>query len=188
MAAAPHEPPCARSSAITSTHAVAAIATSTCTRRATACCSGVGCVRLRDTRRPISPYRVRTPVAVTRASARPERTVVPAYTGSSACFGTGSDSPVSADSSACNSETSTIVASAGTTSPSCSHTRSSRTRSCAATVSRWPSRTTVAAGAVSSRSCSRARSARDSKSQLIVAIGASATSTTIASARWPMAR
>ena len=75
---------------------------------------------------------------------------------------TGSDSPVSADSSTCSSASETSRRSAGTLSPASSSTRSPGTSSSEAIVRRRPSRTTRACVCTIDRRASRADSALDS--------------------------
>jgi hypothetical protein len=122
-------------------------------------------VRSAASEAPIRPNSVRGPVAETIARACPFTTSVPEYarplrSASSAPghFSTGSDSPVSSDSSTMKSLTATSWASAGTRSPSASSSRSPRTTAAPAMRCATPSRTTVARGLDKSRSASSARS------------------------------
>ena len=80
--------------------------------------------------------------------------------GAAAILRTGTDSPVSRDSSVWRSWLSTSTASAGTRSPSASTIKSPRTTSRPAMRLRSPSRMTRARGLVRSRSASRTRSVR----------------------------
>ena len=126
---------------------------------------------------PMRPISLRTPVALTRARPCPCTTSVPEYThGRSAPPGacgrsppcgagslpTGTDSPVSSDSSTCRPAAASSRPSAGTRSPSPSSTRSPSTSSPAGSCRALPSRHTRAVGAPSSRSACRARSVRPS--------------------------
>ena len=111
---------------------------------------------------PMRPNSVRSPVAITVARPWPFTTSVPEYTAASGRFSTGSDSPVSSDSSSIRSFAATSRASAGTRSPSSSRIRSPRTTSAPAIRVRTPSRTTTALGLDRSRNASSARSERRS--------------------------
>ena len=115
------------------------------------------------------PIWVSMPVATTRAVPRPAVIRVPeisiftwsprgvsAGRASAACFSTGTDSPVMADSSAWRRLHSRIRASAGTWSPASSRITSPGTRAEAATLCRLPSRRTLACGEDMRRSSSRA--------------------------------
>ncbi len=108
---------------------------------------------------PMRPNSLRGPVAVTSARPWPRTSSVPENTLSPARLSTGSDSPVSSDSSAVRSVALISRASAGTRSPSARISRSPRTTSRPAMRLRSPSRSTIARGLERSRSASSARSA-----------------------------
>ena len=99
---------------------------------------------------PRCPSHARWPATVPRRQPSP----------ASRC--TGTDSPVSADSSKPARVRLVRRRSAGTMSPASSRTRSPRTRSAAGTIRSAPSRTTRAVGAASSSSAAIAASARTS--------------------------
>lgn len=120
--------------------------------------SGVSGESASRTRRWIRPSSVRSPVAVTTATARPETTTLPAWSmlersataasdaTASTCLSTGSDSPVSGASSARTPRASTSRASAGARSPGCTRTMSPGTSVDASTLCHDPSRRAVACG------------------------------------------
>ena len=118
------------------------------------CCSGVRGGLASAARVAICPSSVRCPVATTIASPRPQATPVPAKTiedrsaiavssatGADA-FGTGTDSPVNADSSSSSRSCEARRASAATRSPSRNTSRSPGTTSSAGTSRSRPSRIT----------------------------------------------
>ena len=102
------------------------------------------------------PTRVATMLAIPATTALPDRTSSPSF------FGTGSDSPVSEDSSASKPLDSAMVPSTGTWSPTLRHTRSPRTISSMATDRREPSRTTSTVDATSTERLSSVFLARSS--------------------------
>jgi len=114
------------------------------------------------------PSALRSPVAVTRARAVPcvisvPENTWPAFWSSSAAptrLLTGTDSPVSIDSSTDRLADCSSAMSAGTRSPSASSTMSPRTSSRLAILRATPSRSTSACGLDSSRSASSERSVR----------------------------
>ena len=136
--------------------------------------SGVAGASAPPTSRWISPSSVAAPVATVIPAPVPLVTSVPEYsmfrrsaTGVSAgsttsSLTTGTDSPVSADSSACSPDSRSSRRSAGTLSPASSSTRSPGTRSCEPSRRGCPSRTTLTSVRVIARNASRAASARDS--------------------------
>ena len=146
------------------------------TSRRVCACSRGGSVSSVLSDWPILPISLRVPVAITSAIAVPRTTSEPENThgqivaAGPPAFGrpaparailrTGTDSPVSSDSSVCRSLASTSTASAGTRSPSASTRRSPRTTSRPAMRLRSPSRMTSARGLVRSRSASSTRSVR----------------------------
>ena len=91
--------------------------------------SGEACGSISSSDCPIVPICVFRPVRVTLTTPWPLTTKVPANTDCSTVFDTGSDSPVSMDSSSDNSCACNSVPSAGTRSPSARITLSSRTTS-----------------------------------------------------------
>ena len=154
-----------------------AIANIVTRRRVCSCSRGVSVSSVRRDC-PILPISVRIPVDVTSAMPLPRTTSVPENTkgrssppvcggpasvsGMLASLRTGTDSPVSSDSSSSRSSHCTTVASAATRSPSESTIRSPRTTSRPAMRTRSPSRITSARGLVRSRSDSSTRSVRAS--------------------------
>ena len=186
-------------SAVTAPPTMANIRTN---RRVWACNRGASvCSAPRDW--PILPTSLRTPVAVTSAIPVPRTTSEPENTnGRSSPPGrlfksfpsprstlrTGTDSPVSNDSSVCRSLHSTSTASAGTRSPSASTIRSPRTTSLPAMRTRSPSRITRARGLVRSRRASSTCSVRVSCTTVIATDSDANTSRTIASLRSPSAK
>ncbi len=156
----------------------AAMTANTVTRRRVCSCRRGVSVSSDRSDCPILPISVRIPVDVTSAMPLPRTTSVPENTKGrssppvcggpasagegSACLRTGTDSPVSSDSSSSRSSHCTTVASAATRSPSESTIRSPRTTSRPAMRMRPPSRITSARGLVRSRSDSSTRSVRAS--------------------------
>ena len=114
---------------------------------------GVTVARLR----PICPNSVASARAFTSAQPRPLATSEPARIQSPPCLATGSDSPVSSDSSSHRPTVSVRLASAATRSPSSSRSKSPK-RSCSAAIARsTPARRTWARGADRRASSARAR-------------------------------
>ncbi len=120
----------------------------------------------------MAPNWVRAPVAVTTTRALPACTTVPisAQPDSSASgvpagivavfFSTGSDSPVSTDSSHSSPEVCSSLMSAGTMSPSCTSTMSPGTSVVTSTTTGWPPRTASVRWRICECSASAAFSAR----------------------------
>ena len=143
-------------------------------RSASLAVRGVDSTRTPLTSRCTSPSWVVVPVATTMPVAAPDVTCVPdqamfrrsatgVLPGSTASsFTTGIDSPVSTDSSASSSCSSTSRRSAGTLSPASTCTTSPGTSCSDATCTRTPSRVTSACVRAISLSASSADSARDS--------------------------
>ncbi len=143
-------------------------------KRASLRVSGVARSVVSPSRRWMRPSSVSGPVVTTTPVPCPAVTSVPEKTmfarsastdsgASTACaLPTGTDSPVSEDSSICSSETSTSRTSALTLSPGSTTTRSPGTSSLAGTSRLVPSRTTCASTVIIAASASRARSARAS--------------------------
>lgn len=125
-------------------------------------CNGVAAGLVDATRAVIRPSALAAPVRTTVPVARPVVTTVPALASSPTARVTGTDSPVSADSSTLSRAASASSRSAGTTSPASTRTRSPRTRSAAGRTTSRPSRTTRAVGAASWSNAAIARSARTS--------------------------
>ena len=144
------------------------------------------------------PISLRAPVAVTSARPWPATIIVPAYTHDAAAgpsiapaaarFATGSDSPLSNDSSISRSLASSSRASAGTRSPSTSSRMSPHTTATPAMRSRWPSRQTRARGLVMSCSASSTRSVRRSCTSVMATMTPTKASSTLASDRSPSTR
>ncbi len=147
----------------------------------------------------ICPSSVRTPVAYTIPTARPRVISEPlkirlrrsprgrsASASAAACFATGSDSPVSADSSAASSSASTRRISADTAPPAPSSTTSPGTRSIVGTFSDRPARRTRVVGTTSEFSVSSARSARYSWTMPTTAFSTTMTSIAIVSCGSPI--
>ena len=155
-------------------------------------CSGVASTGRVPSTLPMRPMSLRAPVAVTSARAWPATTRVPANTvpavALSACLATGSDSPLSRDSSTRRSLDRISRASAGTRSPSASSMRSPTTSSVPATRCRSPSRHTSARGLVMSCKASSTRSVRRSCTSVMPTMTARNASSTRASERSPSSR
>lgn len=140
-------------------------------------CNGVAAGSIAASDAPMRPTCVPPPVALTSARPWPVVTRVPAYTcgrssppggpaaaaASAASEGrlrTGTDSPVSRDSSTVSDWAWRSTASAATRSPSPSTIQSPGTISRVATRRTWPARSTRVCGVASSRRASSARSPR----------------------------
>ena len=161
--------------------------------------SGVAMSVASSTRRWMRPRAVSAPVATAIPSARPARTSVPAkarfarsaspVSGSSVsvCLSTGTDSPVSIDSSTRSPATRTSRMSAGTRSPASRWIRSPGTTSCESTTRRRPSRTITARVRASDISARSDPSARDSCTNPIVALTTTTPAITDASTVSPIA-
>ena len=172
---------------------------STLLTRASLRVSGVAGTSAPPTSRWISPSSVSAPVATVIPAPDPLVTSVPEYsmfrlsaTGVSAGSTTssltaGTDSPVSADSSARSPVSRIRRRSAGTLSPASTSTRSPGTRSSEACLRARPSRTTVTWVRVRARSASRAPSARDSCTYPISVFSATTPKITAASTCSPSA-
>src|SRR5438067_9460341 len=150
----PRTSPSTRTTAHSTTAATASARPTPTSRR----CNGVRPrpVTISAAMRPIA---LAVPVADTTARPRPRTTTVPAETVVSVALSTGTDSPVSADSSTSRAAACTTVASAGTMSPSASTSRSPGTTSAVGTGCCTPSRTTRAVGVASAARAVMARSA-----------------------------
>ena len=153
-------------------------------------CSGVVSGTRAANTLPMRPISLRAPVATTSARAWPATSTVPANTRAvpSACRATGSDSPLSSDSSSCRSLACSRRASAGTRSPSASSMRSPQTSSLPATRRRSPSRQTNARGLLRSCKASSTRSVRRSCTRVMVTMTPRKASSTAASCRSPSTR
>ena len=152
------------------------------TMRRVSVCSIVGSAFVCSRALPILPSSVRGPVAAISTMPWPEVTKVPENTeGKSSPPGrsrarasaegtlrTGTDSPVSSDSSVARCSACRSRPSAGTRSPSARTTRSPATTSRPAIRRRWPSRITRARGLERSRSASSACSVRRAWTIVIV--------------------
>ena len=141
------------------------------TMRWVSCWTGVCPLVMACRDSPMRPSALRAPVATTMPRPEPCVTSVPEKTRApdssaaasgpvTACFITGTDSPVSNDSSTVRLDASSRCRSAGTRSPSASSTTSSTTSSRPAMRTAWPSRMTSARGLESSRRASSALSLR----------------------------
>ena len=146
------------------------------------------------------PISVRRPVATTTPWARPFRIVHPACsmlarsaTGvrvswtASGCLATGSDSPVSSDSSTVNSWCSISRRSAPIRSPDSSRRMSPGTSSAASTSTQWPWRRTIARSRISASSASASFCAFHSWATPITALSWSTTKMKPASSHSPTA-
>ena len=160
-------------SSTTMAHSAAPSSANCRTKRVVSCCSGVDADTTPCKAPPIRPSCVRPPVAVTSTVPYPADTSAPENTNGrssppgangpdspsrAARLRTGTDSPVSSDSSTDRSLASSTRASAGTRSPSRNSTRSPGTTSRPAMRTCCPSRTTSARGLDRSRRASSARS------------------------------
>ncbi len=156
--------PCSRPREKTTAHRTKAVPARTRPSPASRRCNGVRGSPGWASAAAIRPRALSGPVAVTTNTPRPRVTVVPADIAAAgpvpAVLSTGTDSPVSADSSTCNAAPSTSHPSAGTMSPASTTTTSPGTICAAGTCCWAPPRTTRAVGAVSSLSAASARSAR----------------------------
>ncbi len=110
------------------------------------------------------------PTLSTTAVPPPPITIEPDSTASSAALSTGSDSPVSIDSSSCRRSELRTCASAATWSPARSTSRSPSTTSASATSCSVPSRSTRACGACMSASLSSERLARNSCTEPMIVL------------------
>ncbi len=114
------------------------------------------------------------PTRVTFAAPLPPSTIDPDSTGSPGSLSTGSDSPVSIDSSTCSRSDAATTPSAAIWSPARSTSRSSRTTSASATSVSAPSRRTLACGACRSASRSSERFAMNSCTEPMIMLAIAA--------------
>jgi hypothetical protein len=186
-AAASHAP--SRTPRITTSRIESAIAAAAIrgTSAATWRWIGAGASSIAPRLAPIRPISERGPVRVTSAIAWPAVTSVPAKTGSPRAGSriTGTDSPVSSDSSIDTGAPSASRASAGTRSPSAIWIASPGTRPRASSCAQAPSRRTRATGLARSRSASSARSVRRSWTSSMTMITTTDAPSVRASARSP---
>lgn len=186
-------------SSTTSTNRPSAAATSARPNWSSRRSSGVLGSSACSVRRAMRPTSVRSPVAMTSATARPAVTCVPAYTMSRRSARpvasgtavedllTGTDSPVRAASATCNCASSSSLASAATASPADSSIRSPGTSSAACTECSTPPRRTRTCRVDSRRKAAIDRSARPSWKVPIIALTSTTARITPASPRWPSA-
>jgi hypothetical protein len=157
-------------------------------KRASRFCSGVRTDSAPPSSPAMRPISVSMPVAVTTPRPRPRVTRVPFQSrlrrsarvssgsdSASGAFSTATDSPVSADSSACSPSPASSRRSAGTPSPASSSTVSPGTSSLPGTVTAAPSRITRAVGTTSRRRAATARSARYSCTVPMIALSSTMT-------------
>ena len=164
-------------------------------------CNGVGFSSAAPSRPARRPTSVDMPVSVTTNSARPRTSVVfmnptltrsaratsPVAASASSCLSTGTDSPVSIDSSTEVAAVSTNRPSAGTRSPASNSTTSPGTRSAVGTSCTSPPRRTRTMDSSMPLSAASALSARFSWTKPMIALMSSTIPMTIGSFRSPTA-